>query len=62
MTISKDIGNQIIFECDDCGKKFEAKTGRFEYALALLKGAGWRVFKDRFNDWCHICKECKRCL
>ena len=48
----------ITFECDECGKTFEADTGDFEDAVDDYKAHGGRAKLSR-GQWMHLCEECE---
>ena len=58
MSIDRQRGGKIIFECDGCDEIVETNETDFETALAIAKEAGFRVTKYK-GEWMHFCSTCK---
>lgn len=59
MTIRRNFYDRTItFECDECGKTFEADTSDFDDALDDFKDHGGCARFDG-GDWVHLCEECE---
>jgi hypothetical protein len=58
MTIHRDDGEYKCV-CDDCGYEMPSDgMDDFEDFVEEVKAEGWRMYKDKGNDWVHICPTC----
>lgn len=50
----------FIISCDKCSNYLNCDTGTddFQGAINMAKGRGWRMRKDKDDDWEHICPVC----
>lgn len=44
--------------CTKCGESVEPQAFFFNDAIAEIKDLGWKVFKDRWGTWNHVCNKC----
>lgn len=49
---------ELTFVCDECGEEHHTQTANFHEAVRLIKSEGWRVSKDKDDDWTHTCADC----
>lgn len=49
----------MVMECDgyDCDKDLEM-YGDFVECIQEAKDNGWKIFKDGFDEWTHLCPRC----
>jgi len=60
MSITKQKGTVIHFQCDHCNRKLAIYFGDFEEGWTSAKKDGWRCYKDDTGAWCHECPDCAK--
>lgn len=58
MTLHRNRGGEVVFECDGCDDTLEPGTDDFGQARDELKAEHWQTRKDG-EAWNHYCPACK---
>ncbi len=65
MAMKRNIFNEVVFECDECGEELETDCRDFDAALQQLRDSGWKASRLRiaggdWREWNHYCLVCQR--
>ena len=58
MTIEKEFFGFVV-ECDRCSYYENFDTEDFHFVIDELKQSGWKIKKDKYDNWEHICPDCQ---
>ena len=59
MTLHRERGNIIAFECDGCDEALDTGTADFNEAREELKAERWQTRNGGGDVWLHYCPSCK---
>ncbi len=57
MSIEREDGEWIVC-CTKCGEGVELDSENFAEVVGDIRDLGWKVFKDKWGTWNHVCSKC----